>query len=95
LASIRRYDAENAALLAAMKGHGSWVLSVSASPDGACVASGGADAAVRLWDVATRTCSQTLSSEHSDLVWGVAFSPDGTRLATAADDKAVALFAVS
>ena len=71
------------------------MLSVAASPDGACFATGGADATVRLWDVATRTCAQVCSSEHTDLVWGVAFSPDGARLATGSDDKALALYGVS
>jgi WD repeat-containing protein 61 len=91
----RRYDAEHGALLESMRGHGSWVLSVAATPDGSSFASGGADGAVKVWDVATRACTQTLASEHTDLVWGVAFSPDGALLASCADDKAVALYAVS
>ena len=92
---VSMYDAEHAALLDALPGHSGWVLSVAASPDGACFATGGADASVRLWESGTRTCAQVLSSEHSDLVWGLAFSPDGSRLATGGDDKTLALFGVS
>jgi WD repeat-containing protein 61 len=92
---VSLFDAEHGALIEELKGHSSWVLSVAAAPDGGCFATGGADAAVRVWDVATRTCSQVLAAEHSDLVWAVAFSPDGGRLASAADDKAVALYSVS
>ena len=71
------------------------MLSVAASPDGTSFATGGSDASVRMWDVATRSCTQVLTGEHTDLVWGLAFSPDGARLATGADDKALALYAVS
>lgn len=50
-------------------GHESWVLSVSCHPDGGAFASGSSDSKVKLWDLGTRTCSQTVA-EHSDQVGG-------------------------
>jgi hypothetical protein len=43
------------------------VLSVSCHPDGGAFASGSSDSKVKLWDLSTRTCSQTVA-EHSDQV---------------------------
>ena len=92
---VHLYDGEHGQLLDELKGHAGWVLSVAAAPSGATLATGGSEATLRLWDVATRTCAQTLTGEHSDLLWACAFSPDGALLATGADDKAIALYAVS
>jgi len=47
-------------------------LSVAFSPDGATVAAGCADGAVRLWDVAAGESTATLLG-HSGHVWSVAF----------------------
>ncbi|GAB4815773.1 hypothetical protein N2152v2_002819 [Parachlorella kessleri] len=51
--------------LAFTPGHESWVLSVSVHPDGTAFASGGSDSKVKLWDLQTRTCAQTVS-DHTD-----------------------------
>jgi WD40 repeat protein len=48
-------------------GHESWVLSVACHPSGKTFATGSSDAKVKLWDLQTRTCAQTLT-EHSDQV---------------------------
>ena len=48
-------------------GHESWVLSVACHPNGNAFATGSSDAKVKLWDLQTRTCAQTLT-EHSDQV---------------------------
>jgi WD repeat-containing protein 61 len=61
------------------------VLDVSVHPNGSLFATGSSDARVKLWDLATRTCTQTLT-QHTDQVWAVAFSSEGM-LATASDDK--------
>ncbi|KAG2498644.1 hypothetical protein HYH03_003390 [Edaphochlamys debaryana] len=92
---VHLYDVESCALVEAFSGHESWVLSVAAHPGGAAFASGGSDARVKLWDLHTRTCVQTLASDHTDQVWGVAFSGSGGHLASVADDKRLVVYAVA
>ena len=72
-------------------GHESWVLSVACHPSGSCFATGSSDSKVKLWDMSSRSCAQTLS-EHSDQVWDVAFNAAGNRFASVSDDKNVALY---
>ncbi len=58
---------------------------VAASPDGSLVACGGADAAVRVYDVATGA-PRALLRGHDAAVRGVRFVPDGRTLVTVDDD---------
>ena len=67
------------------------VLAVRFSPDGSALAAGGADNAIRIYDVATQT-RQCLIEQHSDWVTDLAFSPDGTQLASASRDKSARVF---
>ena len=89
------YDAANKSLLDALPGHKGWVLGVACARDGFGVATCGADAAVKLWDVRSTTkaekCAQTASAQ-TEAVWGVAFSPSDDKLASASDDKSVAVY---
>ncbi|KAI4379972.1 hypothetical protein MLD38_006208 [Melastoma candidum] len=50
-AHVHMHDAEGKALVGALTGHGSWVLSVDVSPDGAALATGSSDRTVMLWDL--------------------------------------------
>ena len=61
-------------------------------PGGHVVASGGSDGKVKLWDMDTNKCVQTVS-EHTDQVWSVSWSADGKRLASGGDDRTVLLMA--
>lgn len=87
------YDAAHGQLVEALSGHGSWVLSVSASPSGAAFATGSSDRTVKLWEWATRSCVQT-AGEQAEAVWAVAFRPDGAGLAAAGDGRALVCYDV-
>jgi len=67
---------------------GDVMLCIAFSPDGTRLVAGGADGAVRVYDVATSK-RLLLVEQHADWVTAVAFSPDGSRLASASRDKSV------
>jgi WD40 repeat protein len=71
-----------------LRGHTAEVRGVAFGPDNRRLASGGHDAAVRVWDAATGQELLTLRG-HRGYVRGVAFSGDGKRLASAGWDGTV------
>jgi WD40 repeat protein len=64
--------------------------SLTFSPSGKVLATGGRDKAVRLWEVATGREFRTLERRHGAAVRALAFSPDGKALAMG-DDNARAI----
>jgi WD40 repeat protein len=73
------------------QGHDHWVCSIAFSPDGKTLVSGSGDNTVKLWDVATGHCWQTLEG-HTDWVISVAFSPTQPILASSSSDRTVRLW---
>ena len=77
-----------------MLGHCGWVSSVSFDVTGSRIVSGSDDNTVRVWDVATGACVQTLEG-HSDAVSSVSFDNTGSRIVSGSDDKTVRVWDVA
>ncbi|NLH47565.1 MAG: WD40 repeat domain-containing protein [Myxococcales bacterium] len=76
-------DADNASqvqLLQELSGHTGGIYTLGWSPDGAYLATAGADRDIRVWDAIAWTA--TVLTGHTGSVWGVSWSPDGARLAS-------------
>jgi WD40 repeat protein/DNA-binding Xre family transcriptional regulator len=89
--TIRIWNYQNGEHLRTLRGHSSWVQSVSFSGDRAWLASGSRDHTVRVWDWRTGECLYTLQG-HSHRVKSVAFSSQGTLLASSSDDHTIKLW---
>ena len=85
-----------------LKGHSHTVTSVSFSPDGKRIVSGGGDwsygeplpGEIKVWDAQTGQETLTLKG-HSSLVSSVSFSPDGKRIVSGSRDKTVKVWDLS
>lgn len=61
---------------------------VDFNPSGASLASGGGDAAVKVWDFAQQRCVLTFT-DHKQAVWGVRYHHSGDVLASCSLDHTV------
>jgi WD40 repeat protein len=79
-------------------GFAAGVVTLSFSPDGKLLATGGGapteDGEIKVLDTATGKVVTDIKSGHSDTVFGVCFSPDGKLLATCGADKFVKVWEV-
>ena len=74
-----------------LAGHSGWVHSVAFSADGKWLVSGSEDKTLRVWEVGSGKCINTLQ-RPSDRIRAVAVSPDGQFLASGGDDSQVMLW---
>ncbi|MGB7381143.1 MAG: TIR domain-containing protein [Rivularia sp. (in: cyanobacteria)] len=72
-------------------GHNGLISRVEWSQDGNKLASSSFDKTIKIWNVETGECIQTLKG-HERRVWGIALSPDGKTLASGSSDQTIRLW---
>lgn len=76
---------------ATLEGHADAILSVTFSPDGKSLATGGGDNTVRIWDIFTEMPGYTMTG-HTHWVQCVRYSPDCEKVASGGMDKTVRIW---
>ena len=92
--AIKFWDAKTGAMMMTTRGHGAYVISITFSPDGGCIASAGNDNMIKVWSSATGEELMTLRG-HESTVMSIAFSPDGRRIASGSWDNTIKVWDVS
>lgn len=95
--TARIWDCETGTPLATLKGHTSWVLVVSWSPNGEILATGSNDSTVRLWDKAGKPLGNAMKG-HTKFIRSLSWEPyhlqasGALRLASASKDSTVRIW---
>jgi GTPase SAR1 family protein len=71
-----------------LTGHTGWVTSVAVSPDGKWATSGSDDKTLKIWNLETGECRETLKG-HTSVVMSVAITPDGKWILSGSADDTV------
>src|SRR5262249_24082554 len=91
IGEVKLFASADGELVADLVRTGDSVFAVAFSPDGKRLATGGADRAIRVFDVATKK-QQLLAEAHAEWVMDVAWLPDGSKLVSASRDKTSKFF---
>ena len=62
--TVKLWDIHTGQCLKTLRGHTSWVRSLTFSPDNSILASGSEDETIKLWDIKSGECLKTLRSER-------------------------------
>ena len=84
-------ETANAMALRSVKAHEGGVTALAASPDTLIIATGGADAAIRLWSRANGRLLAEVKA-HDDSVRSLQFSGDGKMLVSSSDDRQIRIW---
>jgi WD40 repeat protein len=91
IGEVKLFNATNGQLAKVLVTVADAELCLAFSPDGKKLAAGGADNAIRIWDLATDK-QPLVIEQHADWILALAFSPDSTRLVSGSRDKSARLF---
>lgn len=83
------WNATSGEQLQALSGHTDIVWSVTLNVEETLLASSSQDGTIKIWDLATHKCLQTL---QSDIAWSLTFSEDGQMLAASCQNATVQLW---
>ena len=83
---VKLLDPVNRTILADLDRVGDMLFALAFSADGSRLACGGADNAIRVYDLKSRK-RELLIEQHADWVLGVVFTPDGQNILSASRDK--------
>jgi WD40 repeat protein len=88
---IKLFDFRSMMCIGSFVGHSGRLYTAAFSPDGGALVSCASDNTVRIWDVASRKATKTITVEK---VQSAAFGPSAKRIVTGSADKAVTLWNV-
>jgi WD40 repeat protein len=88
---VKLFNATNGQLAKVLATIADAELCLAFSPDGRKLAAGGADNAIRIWDL-NEEKPPLVIEQHADWILSLAFSPNSTRLLSGSRDKSARLF---
>jgi WD40 repeat protein len=89
---VNLIDVETQQRKQTVAGHSDQITSISVSSSAKAFITGSFDGTVRLWDLSSGKCNQTITQKAP--VWSVAFAPRGEQFVIACQDGTVSLIAL-
>ncbi|OFY64418.1 MAG: hypothetical protein A3H98_09580 [Bacteroidetes bacterium RIFCSPLOWO2_02_FULL_36_8] len=89
---IRIFDSDELKPKITLSGHKNSIFSLSYTPDNKYLLSGGRDAQIKIWEVASDYKEVTSIAAHTFAINHISFRPDGKYFATASMDKNVKIW---